>query len=199
MNYIAHLHIADITKTSYAGSLLGDFKWQIDPTHLALYKGWQLHQAVDTFVDAHPITERFKGLPRAGRRRFSGIIQDIVMDYWLVCYWERFSTDSFELFSHRVVASLGQDKHLCPERLQKMISSLEERNWLAGLGTKEGVERAIRSIQKRWSLGRFLDPFIGELDLLIEQAKQPFLLLYPEVLENACAAAAALDTGQVKK
>ncbi|WP_417551448.1 ACP phosphodiesterase [Marinomonas fungiae] len=185
MNYIAHLHIAKLTQTSYAGNLLGDFPWQPDPQQVELWRGWRLHQAVDTFVDAHPESERFKGLPRVGRRRFAGIIQDVLMDYWLVQTWEQFDEAPFAAFAERAVAALVQDKAQCPERLQRMISSLEQDNWLAELGTEVGVERAIRSIQRRWPLGHHLEPFIIELPLLFEQSKEPFLRLYPEVIEEA--------------
>lgn len=185
MNYIAHLHIAKLTQTSYAGNLLGDFPWQPDPSHPELWQGWRLHQAVDTFVDAHPQSEYFKSLPRAGRRRFAGIVQDILMDYWLVQNWSQFDDASFAVFAEHAVTELVRDKAYCPERLQRMITSLEQENWLADLGTDWGVERAIRSIQRRWPFGHHLEPFIEELALVLEQAKEPFLLLYPEVLEEA--------------
>lgn len=185
MNYVAHLHLAKITQTSYAGSLLGDFPWQPDPNTPELAQGWRLHQAIDTFVDAHAQSERFKAMPRAGRRRFAGIVQDITMDYWLVRSWPKYDPQPFDEFAAQAVVALVEDKRYCPERLQRMISSLEEYNWLQELGTKIGVERAIRSIQKRWPLGYHLEPFIDELDLLLEQANEPFLLLYPDVIREA--------------
>lgn len=185
MNYIAHLHIAKLTQTSYAGNLLGDFPWQPDPNQSELWQGWRLHQAIDTFVDAHPQSELFKTLPRAGRRRFAGIVQDILMDYWLVRLWSQYDDQSFDHFAVQAVAELSRDKFSCPKRLQCMIASLEQENWLADLGTDWGVVRAIRSIQRRWPHGHHLEPFIAELPLLLTQAKEPFLLLYPDVIEEA--------------
>lgn len=185
MNYIAHLHIAKLTQTSYAGNLLGDFAWQPNPSYPELCQGWRLHQAVDTFVDAHPYSERFKRLPRAGRRRFAGIVQDILMDYWLVQNWSQLEEGAFQEFADRAVTELVQDKAYCPARLQRMIDSLEQNNWLADLGTDWGVERAIRSIQRRWPLGHHLEPFITELPLLLEQAREPFWYLYPDVIQEA--------------
>lgn len=185
MNYIAHLHIAQETQTSFAGNLLGDFQWQADPNQEAFYTGWQLHQAVDTFVDAHPASADFKNIPRSGRRRFAGIIQDVVMDYWLINHWQTFSSESFNTFAERAVSALVQDKQQCPIRLQHMISSLQDHNWLENLGTYTGVERAIGSIQRRWSQGHHLQPFVDELESVIAQAESPFLELYPQVLRMA--------------
>lgn len=183
MNYIAHLHIAKVTDTSYAGNLLGDFPWLPNNEQQDLVTGWRLHQAVDTFVDAHPQSLAFKSLPREGRRRFAGIVQDVVMDYWLVRSWGHFEKVSFERFADTAVSALREDKENCPQRLQAMISSLEHRNWLSDLGTQQGVERALRSIQRRWTLGHYLEPFIQELPLLLEQSRKPFEILYPDVLD----------------
>lgn len=185
MNYIAHLHIAKVTQTSYAGNLLGDFPWQPDPQQRELWQGWRLHQAVDVYVDAHPQSAFFKSIPRAGRRRFAGIVQDILMDHWLVQHWQRFENTPFSVFASEAVNELARDKAYCPERLQRMIGSLEQENWLADLGTEWGVARAIRSIQRRWPLGHHLEPFIEELPLLLEQAEQPFLTIYPDVIAEA--------------
>ncbi|MCO4786292.1 ACP phosphodiesterase [Marinomonas atlantica] len=185
MNYVAHLHLAKITQTSYAGSLLGDFPWQPDPSVPKLLQGWRLHQAVDTFVDAHTESARFKSMPRQGRRRFAGIVQDIAMDYWLIRHWSDYDVQPFDSFASEAVLALIADKAYCPERLQRMITSLEDYNWLKELGTYQGVERAIHSIQKRWSLGHYLDPFIDELDVLLEQAHEPFKRLYPDVISAA--------------
>jgi acyl carrier protein phosphodiesterase len=183
VNYIAHLHIAKVTDTSYAGNLLGDFPWLPNNEQQDLVTGWRLHQAVDTFVDAHPQSLAFKSLPREGRRRFAGIVQDVVMDYWLVRSWGHFEQVSFERFADTAVSALREDKENCPQRLQAMISSLEQRNWLSDLGTQQGVERALRSIQRRWTLGHYLEPFIQELPLLLEQSRKPFEILYPDVLD----------------
>lgn len=162
-------------------------------SQLAFYKGWRLHQAVDVYVDAHPQSERFKQMPRTGRRRFAGIIQDIAMDYWLINQWHLFELSSFDTFATRAVAALMRDKARCPERLQRMISSLEHRNWLAELGTEKGVQRAIQSIQKRWSLGHHLEPFVEELPAILEQAKEPFEQLYPALLKYSDEQAQLID------
>nr|WP_239090350.1 ACP phosphodiesterase [Marinomonas ostreistagni] len=172
--------------------MLGDFQWSPEPSQPAFYRGWRLHQAVDVFVDAHPQSAYFKTLPRQGRRRFAGIIQDIVMDYWLIQHWHQYQTESFDCFAEHAVAALVAEKGACPPRLQSMISSLEARNWLGDLGTQAGVVRAVESIQKRWRLGHYLTPFIEEMPYLLEHAEAPFAALYPEVLKEVQAVSKTL-------
>ncbi|MCV2402222.1 ACP phosphodiesterase [Marinomonas sp. C2222] len=182
MNYLAHLHIAQLTNTSPAGNLLGDFSVDVNSLDSDLYIGWQLHQQVDVMVDKHPASLAFRALPRSGRRRFAGIIQDILMDYWLVQNWQKFGSLSLTDFCEQVVIDLSRDKGRCPVRLANMITSLEHHNWLAGLGTYSGVEKAIFSIMKRWRYGHYLQDFVDELPEVILQAEQPFLSLYPDLL-----------------
>lgn len=182
MNYFAHLHIAAITKTSWAGNLLGDFPVQADTLDTDLWIGWQLHQQVDVMVDQHPSSLAYRQMPRKGRRRFAGIVQDIVMDYWLIRYWHRFASVELEVFCEQAVQGLVLDQARCPARLQAMIDSLQSNNWLASLGTEQGVERAIRSIMRRWKHGDYLQDFLTELPEVIAQGEAPFLALYPDLM-----------------
>ncbi|QUX91413.1 DUF479 domain-containing protein [Marinomonas sp. A3A] len=183
MNYFAHLHIAAITNTSWVGNLLGDFP--VDASHLDadLLAGWRLHQKVDVMVDKHEASLFFRSMPRKGRRRFAGIVQDIAMDYWLIQNWTQFSTVPLDVFCEQAVIGLVKDKDRSPERLKNMISSLEYENWLSNLGTLDGVDRTIRSIMRRWKHGEHLQGFVDDLPNVIAQAETPFLVLYPDLLD----------------
>ncbi|MEL0613511.1 ACP phosphodiesterase [Marinomonas arenicola] len=182
MNYFAHLHIAYETNTSWAGNLLGDFPVVVSELPADLHSGWQLHQKVDVMVDEHDASVAFRSMSRAGRRRFSGIVQDIVMDYWLIQNWSRFSPLPLDIFCQTAVQGLLSDVNRCPARLQKMIYSLQQHNWLAELGTRQGVENALHSIMRRWRHGAHLQPFLDELPTVIQQGEAVFLALYPDLL-----------------
>jgi len=183
MNYFAHLHIASVTNTSWVGNLLGDFPVDVSELDSDLLVGWRLHQQVDVMVDQHQASVFFRSIPRKGRRRFAGIVQDIVMDYWLIQNWQHFSLVPLEVFCDQAVLGLVKDKSRSPERLKNMISSLEYNNWLSSLGTVDGVEKAIYSIMQRWRHGEYLQFFLDDLPQVIEQAEAPFLALYPDLLD----------------
>lgn len=183
MNYFAHLHIASVTNTSWVGNLLGDFSVDANQLDSDLLVGWRLHQKVDVMVDKHEASLLFRSMSRKGRRRFSGIVQDIAMDYWLIQYWGRFSDVSLEKFCDQALVGLVKDKDRSPDRLKSMIRSLEHENWLSNLGTMEGVDKAIRSIMRRWKHGEHLQGFVDDLPRVIAQAEAPFLSLYPDLLD----------------
>ncbi|GAB3482160.1 acyl carrier protein phosphodiesterase [Marinomonas epiphytica] len=182
MNYFSHLHVAYLTNTSWAGNLLGDFPVRPEQLDQDLHEGWLLHQQVDVMVDAHPASLSFREFPRKGRRRFAGIVQDIVMDYWLIQHWQEFSHVPLTVFCEQALAGLQADKARCPPRLQSMIGSLTERNWLPDLGTQQGVENAILSIMRRWRHGHHLQSFIDEIEQILAQGEEVFLHLYPDLL-----------------
>lgn len=47
----------------------------------------------------------------------------------------------------------------------------------------EGVDKAIRSIMRRWKHGEHLQGFVDDLPSVIAQAEAPFLSLYPDLLD----------------
>jgi acyl carrier protein phosphodiesterase len=199
MNYFAHLHIASITNTSWVGNLLGDFPVESASLDADLLTGWRLHQQVDVMVDNHAASLAFRAMSRKGRRRFAGIVQDIAMDYWLIQYWDRFSSVPLTVFCDQAVLGLVQDKTRSPERLVNMINSLETNNWLPDLGTLEGVNNAIFSIMRRWRHGHYLQDFVDELPKIIDQAERPFLDLYPDLLDFVAEETRTANERDVKR
>ncbi len=65
MNYLAHLHLADVANSDMLGNLLGDFA-KGDPSKQysqEIVQGIRLHRAIDKFVDTHGISyERAKNV-----------------------------------------------------------------------------------------------------------------------------------------
>lgn len=184
MNYLAHLHTADQADSSLTGNLLGDFRRGADlaalPDHLL--EGIQLHQFVDQFVDAHPISVAFRSSALPGKRRFAGIAQDILMDYWLANKWHHVCAEPIDLFCLRVVQQLARDKAYCPDQMQPLIASLQRHNWLPEMATEEGVRQAFASLKRRWRFGHYLQPFVDHLPTLLEQTESVFDELYPDLL-----------------
>lgn len=69
MNFLAHLHIADVSNTSLVGNLLGDFV-RGDPTgkyQEDWVEGIRIHRFVDSYTDNHPDIKAI--LPLFGQQR----------------------------------------------------------------------------------------------------------------------------------
>ena len=88
MNYLAHLLLADDTDASRIGNLLGDFATGTIESLAERYppeilRGIKMHRAVDRFTDSHEVFKHARNLLAPGRRRFAGIIIDIIFDHYL--------------------------------------------------------------------------------------------------------------------
>ena len=64
MNFLAHLHIASFTNTSFVGNFLGDFV-KGDPAgqfNAEIVQGIRLHRFVDSYTDQHQVMKSLKPL-----------------------------------------------------------------------------------------------------------------------------------------
>ena len=91
MNYLAHLLLGDRGPQWLVGSLMADFvKGRLpDTMEPALRHGIVLHRRIDAGTDTHPLVVECRGLFPAERRRYAGILTDIVFDHVLARGWER--------------------------------------------------------------------------------------------------------------
>lgn len=92
MNFLAHLHIASVTKSSFLGNFLGDFV-KGSPDGLfseRTVQGIRLHRFVDSYTDQHALIKSCKPLFPKSLRRFSPIALDMFWDHCLAKHWLQF-------------------------------------------------------------------------------------------------------------
>lgn len=89
MNFLGHLWLADKTRTSLAGSILGDFVRGADLSQYppGIAQGIRLHRSADAGIDRHPIFKQAKLAFPSQQRRFAGIVLDIALDHALALDW----------------------------------------------------------------------------------------------------------------
>jgi acyl carrier protein phosphodiesterase len=154
LNYLAHLLLAENHAASRVGNLLGDFVTG-RPESLrgrfpeAVLQGIVRHRAIDRFADSHRVTDRLKACVAPGRRRFAGVIIDIVHDHFLTRRWDEFSRQPFPEFVDACNAALLAHREILPAEL---ADSLEQRiadNWLGHYGSDEGLDDVFHRVALR--------------------------------------------------
>lgn len=152
MNYLAHLLLAEDRAESRIGNLLGDFVLG-RPESLSLpapvIHGIIRHRAIDRFTDSHPVNARLKLLVDPQRRRFAGVISDVIHDHFLIRHWPQFSPHPIREFIDLCNRELREHATLLPSEL---ADSLEERiadDWLGRLGTDAGLDTVFRKMVAR--------------------------------------------------
>ena len=151
MNYLAHLHIADITGTSVTGNLLGDFvRGRVEdlPFDEVLKQGIRLHRAVDTFTDQHEAIGQLKR-DMGPHRRYAGIILDVLFDHHLARNFQNFHSLSLELFSQDIYQRIDTQDTAYPERFVMVCQRMQQMDWLTGYRQLANIERALNGIGQR--------------------------------------------------
>jgi acyl carrier protein phosphodiesterase len=188
MNYIAHIHIAEHTKTSLLGNFLGDFvkgsELQYLPT--ALESGIRLHRSVDGYTDQHPAILELKNTFPANIRRMAGIAIDIYFDHLLLTHWQKFSNKGYQ----QTLACFYQELQASPLAINPRYAMLREslltQQWLEHYIDVNTCLRAFKSIEARLhnrvSFALQASEFLRQNQ---QQVNQAFLRFYPELLSHA--------------
>lgn len=154
MNYLAHLLLAENNAASRVGNLLGDFV-PGRPESLrgrfpaAVLDGIVRHRAIDRFTDVHPVNLRLKECIARPRRRFAGVITDIVHDHFLTRHWDAFSATPFPEFIAACNAALLEHRPVLPAELGDSLEQRIADRWLEHYGTDEGLEEVFRRVARR--------------------------------------------------
>lgn len=152
LNYLAHLLLAEDDPLSRVGNLLGDFvagRPESMELPLRVVQGIVRHRAIDRFADDHPVTAHLKTLVAPERRRFAGVIVDLIHDHFLTRHWDEVSTVPFRAFIDTCNADLRDHNLLLPAEL---ADTLEERiadDWLGHYGTEAGLNDVFHRISRR--------------------------------------------------
>ena len=187
MNYLAHLHLASVTKTSLVGAILGDFvKGQ---AHLQfpheLRRGVILHRRVDSYTEDSKLIRRAKDLFPKEQRRLAGIALDIYWDHCLAREFSSYSDSTLGVFVAEAYQELSAVESDFENTYRRMTRYMIEYDWLSSYAQFGGVASAIEGLSRR---RKFLTPLVGCISSLEENDEnltELFSLFYPELVKQA--------------
>lgn len=190
MNFLAHFHLAHPTDASRVGAILGDFVKGTPETLLTRFpaevvNGIVLHRAIDRYTDEHPVFLETKRLLHSSRKRFAGIIVDIIFDHFLAHHWNDYSRIPLQKFITDIHELLERRKSWLTPELASIVGRMTEENWLGTYGTIPGLALTFRRVSQR---REFLAPLRGAEDDLTDHYhsfSRAFRKFYPEVLSFA--------------
>ncbi|MCC4834577.1 ACP phosphodiesterase [Shewanella sp. 10N.7] len=182
MNFLAHLHLADISNTHLAANLAGDFaKGDIKHFPQHLQQGIWLHRQIDQITDSHElIVDLIKLFPKSSRR-VAPILVDLAFDHYLAFYWDEYHQEPLADFTQKAYRSLEDTSDL-PEKLQLIIPSIIEQDWLSSYQTKQGLNKAIEDVSRRISKPELFNTAIKDVDTLYVDIEIAFRTFYPQLM-----------------
>jgi len=190
MNFLAHLHIAQHTKTSFVGNFLGDFV-KGDPQgkfNDEIVQGIRLHRFVDSYTDQHQLVKSTKPFFRQELRRYSPIALDMFWDHCLAKHWLEFHklalADFCQQAQLQIQAESALEENALPERFQKVSGLVWQGKWLQSYAEIENIQYGLKRMSLRSArmapLALTGETLVEHYDLLSEL----FFSLYPDVLQK---------------
>lgn len=190
MNFLAHLHIAAYTKTSFTGNFLGDFvkgrpEGKYNPD---IVRGIRLHRFVDSYTDHHPITKSLKLLFPPSLRRYAPIALDMFWDHCLALHWHHFDSSSLSDFCCRAELQIADECRLevnpLPPRFEHVSQLVFKNRWFEHYAQ---LENTIIGLEKMATRSARLAPLAMTGEVLkqhYDELLAQFFVLYPDVLQK---------------
>ncbi|GGP59822.1 ACP phosphodiesterase [Shewanella saliphila] len=182
MNFLAHLHLADISDTHLVANLCGDFaKGKIEDHPQHLQQGIWLHRQIDQITDSHEIIiDLLKQFPKSSRR-VAPVLIDLVFDHYLAFYWEEYHHQDLNIFCQKAYQELNTTEEL-PATLQAIAPKIIQQDWLSSYQTRQGLEQAIQGVSRRLSKPELFDHAIRDVDKLYVEIEIAFRTFYPQLM-----------------
>jgi acyl carrier protein phosphodiesterase len=180
VNFLAHLWLADQTKTSFAGAILGDVVRGADlsayPDEIA--RGIRLHRKIDAATDRHALIVAARQRFAQGQRRYAGIVLDLVCDYVLCGDWPRYSEVSLPDFCALASADVARASPWFVHAGGRATEAESFTRLLMSYATIGGIDHAIHRVAQRMRQPEFLleaaRDWNGHVELL--QSSLPLVL-----------------------
>ncbi len=156
MNYLAHAYLSFHDQSLIVGNMIADYvkgkQWQeYDP---AIQQGIQLHRAIDTFTDTHPVTLAAREYFQPSCGRYSAVFIDIVYDHFLATDPTIFTDTTLTAFSKEVYTALAGHHDILPPVFQQVFHHMRQHNWLYGYRFMDGIYKSFNGIVHR---AKYLD------------------------------------------
>lgn len=151
MNFLAHIYLSfnddQITLGNFFADHIKGNKYQHYPKKIQ--QGIQLHRAIDTFTDAHPITKQSSKRLHQNYSHYSRVIVDIYYDHFLAKNWNTYSTVALADYVANFYDLLTQNYALLPTTTQRMLPYMMADNWLLNYANLEGISRVLDGMNRR--------------------------------------------------
>ena len=130
---------------------MGDFLRGVKVNSLppAIALGVHNHLAVDRFTDSHPGLKQLKTNFSSERRRFAGIILDVLFDHFLIKHWRDHTHEDLAAFTAYCYRSLDQLRQVMPSVMRQRVGWMIQYDLLNSYAELQGVANALSGISRR--------------------------------------------------
>jgi acyl carrier protein phosphodiesterase len=184
MNFLAHIYLSGDNELITIGNFVADGirgnKYKNYPEDIQI--GIQLHRAIDTFTDAHPIFRKCTKRLHKNYGHYSGVIIDIFYDHFLAKNWKDYSEIPLADYINDFYKSLNKNFDILPEKFQRLTPIIIEGNWLLSYATIEGIQLVLNGMNRRTKGRSKMNEATSELKIHYEAFEQDFKAFFKELI-----------------
>ena len=150
MNYLAHIFLSGKEKGVQLGNFVADAIKGNDYRNYPpeMQKGILLHRKIDTFSDSHPLVREMVLTGRTFFGRYSPVVTDVLLDYFLASDFKRYSDNSLRIFAINFYWNLMWNYHHLPPRFQNFMWHFILTDRLNCYASKEGIAQSLAIMVK---------------------------------------------------
>ncbi|WON76220.1 ACP phosphodiesterase [Serratia sp. UGAL515B_01] len=188
MNFLAHLHLAQLAESSLLGNLLADFV-RGNPAGIydpAVVTGIMMHRRVDVITDTLPEVKACRDAFSAEFRRVAPITLDVVWDHFLARHWQQLEpTCSLRDFTLQAQSLIEPYLLQTPQRFQKLNSYLWPERWLERYAELPFIAEVLQGMASRRPRLSALAGSFTEVERHYHQLETYFWQFYPRMMQQA--------------
>lgn len=186
MNYLAHVYLSGTNDLLKIGNFMADSIKGSDyeKFEIEIRKGILLHRHIDSFTDMHPIYRKSKHRLHEKYGHYSGVIMDILYDYFLAKNWNKFSDEKLEDYARNFYQLLQENYNILTERIKGMMPYMIARNWFVSYATITGLEMILFQMDYKTKHRANMQEAIVELQDFYTEFESEFFLFFEELIQS---------------
>ena len=185
MNYLAHMLFSNNSPQSMLGNFIADFvKGDVEGRFpREVVEGIRHHRRADLFTDSHEVFGASRRLVSSPRRRYAGIIIDVLYDHFLATSWDQYCVTGLNDFVGQVYENLRRHHDVVvPHPVPMVIEKMIQEDWLRSYRTLEGIDQTLKRISRRLRHENPLGTAIEELERNHDLLQDHFHSFFPQAL-----------------
>jgi acyl carrier protein phosphodiesterase len=168
LNFLAHALLAGEHPALIVGGVIGD--WIKGPLPGALpddlATGVALHRAIDSFAETQPAFRRSRTRISADRRRYAGVLVDVIYDHLLARHWSAIHHQPLAKYCAEVYSLIEGRLNDLPVSSHPALKMMARENWLCSYAQIDGIADVLVRMSRR---ARQPNPLAyGELEFLAD-------------------------------
>jgi acyl carrier protein phosphodiesterase len=151
MNFLAHAFLAADDPALVVGGVIGDWiKGPLPgPLPADLAHGVALHRAIDSHAETHAAFRASRARISPARRRYGGVVVDILYDHLLARRWHELHPQPLADFCAEVYRLIGTRLDDIPPSAHFALQLMADEDWLSSYRDIDGIADVLARMARR--------------------------------------------------